>query len=107
MVHRDTQKEAEESKARLESNYPNANIVIKEHSRGGFLIAESRNCEECGKEFTTAAVGEVEIGGDYCRDCKVKVYDRRRQERVAESTARNANNQAYYDAEAWYYTEEG
>ena len=94
MAHRKTQAEATEVKAQFESNHPDAIIVIKNHPRGGFLIVEARICEKCGCKFTTAAVGEDEVGGDYCNNCKGKVYEQYRQERKVKSAARNAEQEA-------------
>ncbi len=107
MAHRKTQQEAEELKVEFEQNYPSCQIAITPHARGGFMVREVRECEECKREILTAAIGEIEMGGNFCQSCKIKVYAQRRQERESEAAIRNAEDQAYYDAEAWYYAEEG
>ena len=96
MAKRNTLKEAEEVKARLEASFPNATIVIEEETSEAdmspyglgttyqesdivryngkfpvvrmttFFILEVTNCPSCGKEMKSAAIGEH----SNCNDCQ-------------------------------------
>lgn len=123
MATRTTLKEAKELKASFEANHPDAVIRITDRSetkRIGKAVAETKGfeiiedgrvmvtakvtsfdvqevkfCEVCGAEFLTHAVGEA--GNYFCStECKPEY----------ESTG-SADFDAYAQAEAWYYREEG
>lgn len=106
MAHRKTAEQAEKLRIKFQQSNPSIKIVVKDHPRGGYLIVEARECEECGEEFTTSAIGEWNPGGDFCRKCEAEVYEERNRKYAAESAKRNAETETQIQAEAWYYAEE-
>jgi len=102
MARRETLEEAQEVKESLQTRYPELEIRITESGRWGYIIQEVRACEDCGDEILTSAIGEIEIAGDFCQECKTKNYERNRQER--EGAARQ--RQAALDEYIWRNSQE-
>jgi len=106
MASRKTEKEAQELKAKWETQYPNSEIRIIDNSgvkqigrcaaeQSGFEILEGNNitvkaivtsfavlevkqCRSCGAEVLTAAIGE--IGINVCQICERKANVKHQQE---------------------------
>ena len=70
MASRNTLKEAQEVKRHFQAMVPGAEIRITESARRGYVIQEVRKCEDCGREILTSAIGEINVAGDRCSECR-------------------------------------
>jgi hypothetical protein len=112
MATRDTEKEANELKAKISKDFPDLSIVI-DHQEGEsavfpgaieaqgltvsrwkedtpyvkwekWHIREMATCRKCGQEWPTDAIGEYNA---ICRDCSLALRDPRTDAEVREDSA--------------------
>lgn len=96
MASRDTLEQAEELKQKLEATYPGLVFEIEELRQERFTqrhVLEARNCDRCGAQILTAAIGEYSVAGDFCKTCAPLV----KAERAALAERISAEAKAKHD----------